>query len=363
MANRPGSVTQIDENTFTVRSENHLGLYRVYFRGGEWTCECQDHKVRRMPCKHIYGARFFVGVDRPPSPTFFDSRPKDERQMPPDDEGGRASMTQAESPAQTPRQGEQLATAPLDPFKRHYSPNEQVPLSPSFTVTRLKENGAFRVSSSVPKSRQYEVLLLHERWFCSCRDFQSRTHYKCVHIHAVTSSLLDTYMNPPETPESDGPLNCPKCGSTDIADNGHTKKGKKLYHCKDGCNDGKDFYFREPSLWLRARFEPEFVIEVLDLYFGGAYSLRKVRNHIFRIKGVWVSHQTIWKWMAKLQPIIELYCSALRPNLSGIRHVDEMAIKVKGGVPSTHGTGQWQWRWLESDRVDQASCCERTHAH
>jgi transposase-like protein len=39
------------------------------------------------------------------------------------------------------------------------------------------------------------------------------------------------------------------------------------------------------------------------------------------------------------------------PQLSGQWHVDEMAINVRGGKPSTIGEkGQWKWLWTVMDK-------------
>ena len=117
-----------------------------------------------------------------------------------------------------------------------------------------------------------------------------------------------------------------------------TYGSKQRYFCKD-CNHK----FTEPSLIKKARYSPEVITVTLDLYFKGI-SLRKISDHLKQFYGLGVSFQTVWKWLDKYVGVMDDYVKTLTPQLSGQWHVDEMAIKVKGGEPRKD-KGQWKWLW------------------
>lgn len=58
IAQENGQVKRIDENFYTVKSQNGNGEYAVTKVDHEWICECQDNKYRHVECKHIYAIRF-----------------------------------------------------------------------------------------------------------------------------------------------------------------------------------------------------------------------------------------------------------------------------------------------------------------
>jgi len=51
-------ITQLDENTFTVPSQNGNGLYHVAKLDSGWVCTCPDRTYRKIECKHIYPSNF-----------------------------------------------------------------------------------------------------------------------------------------------------------------------------------------------------------------------------------------------------------------------------------------------------------------
>jgi putative transposase len=53
-----GQVKRINENTYVVASQSGNGTYHVSRVDASWTCECPDHKVRGVSCKHIYATIF-----------------------------------------------------------------------------------------------------------------------------------------------------------------------------------------------------------------------------------------------------------------------------------------------------------------
>ena len=51
-------VTQIDDCTYTVKSQSNHGDYTVKKIGHEWVCSCPDNTYRHLICKHIYAVDF-----------------------------------------------------------------------------------------------------------------------------------------------------------------------------------------------------------------------------------------------------------------------------------------------------------------
>jgi len=74
--------------------------------------------------------------------------------------------------------------------------------------------------------------------------------------------------------------------------------------------------------------KPEIITLALDLYFKGL-SLRKVSDHIEQFFGVRVHYSTILRWIDNVK-LINAYVEDFKPELSGVRHVDEMMIKIGG---------------------------------
>jgi transposase-like protein len=58
IAQHNGQVKRIDENFYTVKSQNGNGEYAVTKIDLEWICECPDNKYRHVECKHIFAIRF-----------------------------------------------------------------------------------------------------------------------------------------------------------------------------------------------------------------------------------------------------------------------------------------------------------------
>jgi putative transposase len=58
IAQHNGQVHRIDENFYTVKSQNGNGEYAVTEVDQEWICECPDNKYRKVKCKHIFAVEF-----------------------------------------------------------------------------------------------------------------------------------------------------------------------------------------------------------------------------------------------------------------------------------------------------------------
>jgi len=53
-----GMVKRTDESTYLVKSSDLQKLYKVFWNGKGWTCECRDYAKRRQSCKHVYAVLF-----------------------------------------------------------------------------------------------------------------------------------------------------------------------------------------------------------------------------------------------------------------------------------------------------------------
>ena len=55
-------IKRIDPDTYRVKSQSGNDSYLVVRSGKEWACECLDHKVRQVVCKHIYAVYFSLNL-------------------------------------------------------------------------------------------------------------------------------------------------------------------------------------------------------------------------------------------------------------------------------------------------------------
>jgi hypothetical protein len=53
-----GKVKRVAENEYLVASQSGNGTYHVSRIEAKWVCECLDHKLRGVSCKHIYATIF-----------------------------------------------------------------------------------------------------------------------------------------------------------------------------------------------------------------------------------------------------------------------------------------------------------------
>jgi transposase-like protein len=69
-------------------------------------------------------------------------------------------------------------------------------------------------------------------------------------------------------------------------------------------------------------------------------SIRKISTQIEKLYGVHVSNVAVWKWIMKYSALVSEYVMTLSPQLMGIYHVDETAIKCKG-------VEKWFWEIID----------------
>jgi transposase-like protein len=112
------------------------------------------------------------------------------------------------------------------------------------------------------------------------------------------------------------------------------KGDKQRYLCKD-CGHK----FIQGSGFPRMRTESRIISSSIDFYFEGL-SVRKIQTQIEKLYGVHVSQVTVWKWIMKYSKLCSEYVETLAPQLLGIYHVDETAIKCKG-------VQKWFWEIID----------------
>jgi hypothetical protein len=57
-----GQIQNVDELTYTVKSQSGNGEYCITKVCGEWLCECPDNKYRHVKCKHIFGVELSLKI-------------------------------------------------------------------------------------------------------------------------------------------------------------------------------------------------------------------------------------------------------------------------------------------------------------
>jgi transposase-like protein len=76
------------------------------------------------------------------------------------------------------------------------------------------------------------------------------------------------------------------------------------------------------------------------MYYEGL-SVRKVQNQLQKIFGIQIGKSAIWRWLMKYSALVSGYVESLKPQLLGVYHVDETAIKCKG-------VQKWFWEIIDS---------------
>lgn len=197
----------------------------------------------------------------------------------------------------------------------------------------------------------YEVRHHHSPnngWICSCPDFLFRK-VECKHIHSVyiSKQLRNKIVNNSDVKEIESvnaELIC-KCGSMDIVKVGirHNKSGNtQRFKCKS-CNHK----WSDNLGFAKNRVNSKVITVALDLYFKGI-SLRKVAEHIKLFYGIEISNVSVLNWVRKFGELVTPFVDQLKPDLSGVYHVDEMMIHVR---KEQHEKGHYQWLWNMMDNT------------
>jgi transposase-like protein len=126
---------------------------------------------------------------------------------------------------------------------------------------------------------------------------------------------------------------CKYCQSENVVKHG-VKGDKQRYVCKD-CGHN----FVEGSDFPRMRNESRIISASIDMYFEGL-SVRKIQTQIEKLYGVHVSQVTVMNWTLKYSALVSKFVETLSPQLLGIYHVDETAIKCSG-------IQKWFWEIID----------------
>jgi transposase-like protein len=128
-------------------------------------------------------------------------------------------------------------------------------------------------------------------------------------------------------------VQCKYYESENVVKNGKVK-GEQVYKCK-ACGHRFTLGSEFPKMRIQARI----ISSSIDLYFEGL-SVRKIQTQIDKLFGVHVSQMAVWKWIMKYSSLVSQYVEKLTPQLLGIYHVDETAIKCKG-------VQKWFWETID----------------
>jgi transposase-like protein len=128
-------------------------------------------------------------------------------------------------------------------------------------------------------------------------------------------------------------MKCKYCDSENVVKHGKVGE-KQRFLCKD-CGHK----FIEGSEFPKMRTEARIISSSIDFYFEGL-STRKIQTQIEKLYGVHVDHVTVLRWILKYSKMVSEYVETLKPQLLGIYHVDETAIKCKG-------VQKWFWEIID----------------
>lgn len=182
---------------------------------------------------------------------------------------------------------------------------------------------------------------LHNRWKCSCPDFELRG-IPCKHINAVKIwknlrtrfEQLNLHVKqsiglPKKIPE----ISCKFCNSLNVTKYGK-KNSKQNYICKD-CGrcfvDNIDFE--------NMKYNPKIIALTLDLYFQGL-SLRKISHHLKQFYELDISYKSIHNWIEKYIGFMNEYVNTIQPDIGDVWHTDEMMMNIGGN---------WEYLWNVMD--------------
>ena len=128
-------------------------------------------------------------------------------------------------------------------------------------------------------------------------------------------------------------MNCKYCGSEKVVKNGMVR-GTQVFKCK-ACGHR----FTEGSDFPKMRIQSRIISSSIDMYYEGL-SVRKIQTQIEKLYGVNVSQTAVWKWLMKYSVLVTKFVETLSPQVLGIYHIDETAIKCKG-------VQKWFWEMID----------------
>jgi transposase-like protein len=171
----------------------------------------------------------------------------------------------------------------------------------------------------------YSVGLTEIGWICSCPDHRSRG-VKCKHIHAVEFSLHLREQIKKIRIEPINNIGCPYCHSINVVKSG-MRKNKSGNLQRFYCADCKKRFTINPG-FEGMKSSPEIITTAMQLYFSGE-SLRNAAKSLI-IRGVKISHVTIYKWIEKYTALMDEYIEKMTPNVGDTWRADEIWMRIKG---------------------------------
>jgi transposase-like protein len=99
------------------------------------------------------------------------------------------------------------------------------------------------------------------------------------------------------------------------------------------------------------KHNPQAITTAMQLYFSGE-SLRNVSRSL-RLIGAQVSHQTIYRWIARYTVLMQKYLDKITPQVSDTWATDELFLKVKGSMKYLYAMMDEQTRfWIAQEVAD-----------
>jgi len=186
-------------------------------------------------------------------------------------------------------------------------------------------------------------------WLCTCPDFEFR-NVQCKHVWAVQFSLAVRKEVEARVIEPITDIHaCLFCKSENIIRWGlrHNKYGDiQKFSCKS-C--GK--FFTINLGFEKMKHSPQAITTAMQLYFLGE-SLRNTARSL-RLIGAQVSHQTIYRWIAKYTTLMEKYLDKITPQVSDTWATDELFLKIKGNMKYLYAMMDEQTRfWIAQEVAD-----------
>lgn len=216
-------------------------------------------------------------------------------------------------------------------------------------IMRLDER--FYKVASQNRHGMYDVIKKKESsgWLCTCPDFEYR-NVQCKHIWAVQFSLRIREQVRARVIEPITDIHvCIFCKSDNIKKDG-VRRNKY--------GDIQKFYCKTCGKWFTVNFgfekmkhSPQGITTAMQLYFSGE-SLRNTAKSL-KLLGVQVSHQTIYRWIAKYTELMNKYLDKITPQVSDTWATDELFLKVKGNMKYLYAMMDEQTRfWIAQEVAD-----------
>ena len=121
-------------------------------------------------------------------------------------------------------------------------------------------------------------------------------------------------------------MDCVYCGSSQVVRNG-TRSGLQGFLCRD-C--GRQFNERSGTLFAGMKYKPQEVVLALRLRFRYRLSGREVSELMAEI-GHPISKNMVLFWADRFHDAFQMLERRYRPEYSGIWHVDELHVRLRGG--------------------------------